>query len=1062
MTGEDSGAEAVTGNKWVLLKPDGTPSETTGTLDEQGTFTCACAGRTVRIQGLEAGKTYVVTEVETGIKELYRPVNGTQEVTMPVFSGRKELTVTNDYLKRPLSVTKTVLYDQGDLTEQEEVKNKSFTMQVKVDGEPLKNHPYVLTEKGVEVLPESGRIYQTDEDGKFTLKNGQTAAFKDAGLLGQAFEVVEMQDETYPQIYPASENDESAGPGEPGVPSKGTITGEGAEASIINGVGNSLLLGKEYTGGDEKGKDYIEKLKSKVMWHSDSMDYPEEEYFEYVSSLDRADSGKVQLTLEVKNGSGYFEKWPSPASDGEGQEKEGVYVTVIDQLSGISKKALWPWQSSVWIEPWKTVVIDSLPGDAEYRLEEDAESRHNIWSVKTSSQPVPGEDGQPMLRSAAGNQKGPLSSGVRRQEYYQVTQKSPADDQGIQGTVSGKPSAVIYNEVDGIDSKCTIDKTMALNSREVPENAKLVWRVEEYDGAGGWSPAENVSYLVFAGGELDCGRIQRTAEDGRIVLYNKSPGLYPRVRFTDERVYLNLYDKETCEKLMNPEGDTPAPRLLRMVEVPEESDDAWGILAGYLSADAESDDRDTGMAEEIQPLSGRMRAVQIENDLSLAGEYSMDVEPEKAIGFVNSNQSGYTVEIGKEMENRADDVFTMLLRQILSVSKNPVTGPEDIQESRSGSGIEYTVLSTETDQELRKAVTGKNGEIQLRAGEYARLELPYDTQWTVSEDVKPNYELKTLTGRPDDSNMLKKLADNLMMITHLRAVMLEVIKDEDYPVYTDEHLDKSRFKVSVVYTDGTRKLLNEGGFEFDDSVENREPGDTLALSVTAHYEGTVLQGMVFVTISGGYTELTQEDVKRGSVIDGHTKEPVNLQAEEVTIPLYIMRDSVKMRVTGIAKGAFQDCSTLKKLILSDGIKKLQSSAFKGCINLETVKIPESIQFDGNSQSAFEGCSKLSEVDMPKQASGTISGRMFQGCASLKSIKIPSGIRMLNTSVFHDCTELKSIVILGTPNINTLNPPCQPSMKIDFYIAGPENSVQNLPWGASKESTITWNWNPDNS
>ena len=175
-----------------------------------------------------------------------------------------------------------------------------------------------------------------------------------------------------------------------------------------------------------------------------------------------------------------------------------------------------------------------------------------------------------------------------------------------------------------------------------------------------------------------------------------------------------------------------------------------------------------------------------------------------------------------------------------------------------------------------------------------------------------------------------------------------------------------------------------------------------------------------------------------------------------------MRDSVQMRVTGIAKGAFQDCSTLKKLILSDGIKKLQSSAFKGCINLETVKIPESIQFDGNSQSAFEGCSKLSEVDMPKQASGTISGRMFQGCASLKSIKIPSGIRMLNTSVFHDCTELKSIVILGTPNINTLNPPCQPSMKIDFYIAGPENSVQNLPWGASKESTITWNWNPDNS
>lgn len=1088
VTGENQEPEAVKGNPWLLLNPDGTPSEEKGTLDEQGEFACACAGRTVVIQGLEAGKTYVVTEVETGIQELYRPVNGTQEVTMPVFSGSKELTVTNDYLKRPLSVTKTVVYELDDPDAQEAVSSKSFTMQVKVGEKPLINHPYTLTEKGVEVQPESGQIYQTDGDGKFTLKNGQTAVFKDAGLLGQAFEVVEMQDEDYPQLYPASEDGEAGGPGEPGAPSRGTFTGEGAEVSMINGSGNSLLLGKEYTGGDEKGREYIEELKKKVTWSEGDMDDPGESYFDYVSSCDRAASGKVQLTLEVKNQDGYFERWPFPANEEEYQSKAGVYVTVIDQLSGFSKNVLWPWQSSVWIEPWKTVVIEGLPGETEYIVTEDKESQHTIWSAAKPNQLEPGEGGLPMLRSAAGNQRGQLSSGLRQQEYYQVTQKSPADDQGIQGTVNGKPSAVIYNQVLGIGSQCTVDKTMVLNSQEVPENAKLVWRVEEYDGKGGWSPAENVSYLVFAGGKPASDRIQQTGADGRIVLH-KSPVLYPRVRFTDERVYLNLYDKEKCEELLKPDGEKPAPpRLLRLVEVPEESDDAWGILAGYLSGDAESDIRDTDMAEEMQPLRGMMRA-QVQHNLSQAGEYSMDVEPEKAVGFVNSNQSGYTVEIGKEMENRSDDAFTMLLRQILSTSKNPVTASGDIQESRPGSGIEYTVRSIETDQEIRKEVTGKNGEIQLRAGEYARLELPYDTQWTVSEDIKPNYELKALTGRPDDSSMLKKLGDNLMMITHLRAMRLEVIKDEDYLVYADEALDKNRFKVSVVYTDGTKKQLDADEFEFAGSIEDCKPGDTRTLGVTAQYEGTVLEGMVFVTISGGYTNLTKEDVKSGSVINGETNKTVNLKAADVTIPLYIMRDGVRMRVTGIENSAFENCGTLENLIISEGITGLGSYAFKGCTKLETVKIPESMKLRGNDVSVFAGCGNLSDLDLG--GTGTIGGRMFEncekltnikmsekitainsnafyGCEELQMIRIPKGIEHIRNNVFHGCEKLSDIFILGSPAAKNVaeesgaRPPCEASMIIHFYIAGPEGSVSNLPWGASDQSTVTWNWNPDNS
>ena len=72
-TEKDGTETPVTGNRWVVLNAYGGETGTEGTLDEDGTFTCACAGRKVKIQGLEAEQSYTVTETESG--EFYRPVN---------------------------------------------------------------------------------------------------------------------------------------------------------------------------------------------------------------------------------------------------------------------------------------------------------------------------------------------------------------------------------------------------------------------------------------------------------------------------------------------------------------------------------------------------------------------------------------------------------------------------------------------------------------------------------------------------------------------------------------------------------------------------------------------------------------------------------------------------------------------------------------------------------------------------------------------------------------------------------------------------------------------------
>ena len=59
-----------------------------------------------RSKAWKAEKTYTVTETESG--ELYRPANGSVEAEMPIYSSSQNVEITNDYLLRPLSVTKIV------------------------------------------------------------------------------------------------------------------------------------------------------------------------------------------------------------------------------------------------------------------------------------------------------------------------------------------------------------------------------------------------------------------------------------------------------------------------------------------------------------------------------------------------------------------------------------------------------------------------------------------------------------------------------------------------------------------------------------------------------------------------------------------------------------------------------------------------------------------------------------------------------------------------------------------------------------------------------------------
>lgn len=938
------GGDSLERIEWVLLDNDRNPVGSWKKLehlrDGDGSpagmgFACACAGKTVRLRNLEQKKTYVVTETAAG--ELYRAADGgTVKVTMPLYSGSTAVSVTNDYLMRPLSVTKTVVYDQTDTVKTEELKTREFTMTVTIgeDKKPLADHLYVLKARDGTVIPDTDPAYpcRTDGNGSFKLKNGQTAVFRDAGMLGEIFEVTETPDPEYPQIYP----DPNPDPAQKTEPLR--LTGDGGVLNVINGAAGNFMIRKEYMGEDAAGEDFVNKMLAEEEARNDAT---------------------VCFTLRVKDSKDEFYTWP----------KENTSVDVIDQMTGISNSRLWTAGEEFRVKPWETIVLTpgQTAGIKSYVLRERKEDRHRL---------IRQEDGS----------------------FLEISQKSPAGDEGFRGTPEENPVAVIVNSVKSVEPEgSVIEKRMAPGCDPVPEGAELVWRLEKYEN-GRFLPAEGVSYLILDGeGGPVCDRALTTGEDGEIVLSKPEKG-YPKVHFISDTVQLNQY------------GTGLAEGTLRLVEIPEKSNEAWGTLAGYGGENA---------AE---------------------GRYSMDLAPEEAKAFVNSNRTT-PIEIAKEMKTPSDETFTMILRQVLSTSNTGETEKLQIVESAARQGIPYEVYDMETGESKGKKETGRNGEILLRAGQYARLELPDQTRWTVSEEQKMNIPLKEMRGQEEIPGKLTKLEENLMLIyaeAEQKVGGTTSITQED----VKNGVVDAKTKETVVLNTGNVTVPE---FIVRDGVEYCVTG----IGDTAFYN---CSGLTSIEIPSGVTSIGM-----GAFTSCRS-------LTKITMP---------EGVTSIGSSAFGSCSSLTSIEIPSGVTSIEGSVFAGCSGLKEITIPSGVTSIGDW--AFGGCSSLKEITIPSGVT-SIGDYAFYICGSLTSMTIPEGVTSIGDNAFWACTSLTEVMIpSGVTSIGKdafaycrLTEITIPESVTtigsnafsDCYrlttitINKPQSSISGAPWGATK-ATVVW-------
>ena len=103
----------------------------------------------------------------------------------------------------------------------------------------------------------------------------------------------------------------------------------------------------------------------------------------------------------------------------------------------------------------------------------------------------------------------------------------------------------------------------------------------------------------------------------------------------------------------------------------------------------------------------------------------------------------------------------------------------------------------------------------------------------------------------------------------------------------------------------------------------------------------------------------------------------------------------------------ENCSSIKSVVIGDGVTSIGRSAFYDCARLTSVTIPNSVTEIGAS--AFENCSNLTNITIPDGVT-EIDDNAFEKCISLTSVVIPDGVTEIGWHAFSDCSSLKSVTL----------------------------------------------------
>ena len=168
------------------------------------------------------------------------------------------------------------------------------------------------------------------------------------------------------------------------------------------------------------------------------------------------------------------------------------------------------------------------------------------------------------------------------------------------------------------------------------------------------------------------------------------------------------------------------------------------------------------------------------------------------------------------------------------------------------------------------------------------------------------------------------------------------------------------------------------------------------------------KSILLQTIEDLPTKATDEELKEAFVDEWGVKYSKDgrklLKAPQNLDGTYSIKEGVRI----ICDNAFESCTSLSSLVISDsvagivipdGVTSIGDYAFVGCIFVIRFVIPNSVTSIGDH--AFEDCYSLTGIVIPDGVT-SIGNEAFWGCTSLSSLVIPDGVTSIGDYAFGEC------------------------------------------------------------
>ena len=415
--------------------------------------------------------------------------------------------------------------------------------------------------------------------------------------------------------------------------------------------------------------------------------------------------------------------------------------------------------------------------------------------------------------------------------------------------------------------------------------------------------------------------------------------------------------------------------------------------------------------------------------------------------------SQISIEIGGTISFYATNVNARISGSISGAETNPTpttleysstvepttealnTWKNDLSFDSNGSPIKFTItienLSSEralyvtlTDtvgsvENLAKSI--KQGENDYTSGTELRVEKEQEaifeitftpTSTDVSIDGTYGYALSlTDENAPVDSTTVNSLSFSCDDSTMTASVMGNDASATsiEIPAYIEK--GGKTFKVTTIGVEAFKNYASLTSISLPDTIERM-----------GHF---VFDGCTSLK----YTELD------GAKYLGNSENP---HLVLVSVPSNVETFTTLEETKIIYYNAAMQKSSLKSVIISEGVVEIGAQAFALCSNLSSVDLPETVKYIG--QNAFHTCSSLASINLPnglKEIGGTafyksgltqvsvpegvkdIGTGAFASCTSLVEVSLPSTLKILRAALFQECSSLQKVNILeGVQQLET--------------------------------------------